>query len=83
MQEKIKNKIINMGLRPHMYASNKESFVFQIHTMLYLIDKTNQDIGADFFKKAGILYGCAFVNCNDDFDDSWAKMVVDYALSLI
>lgn len=72
-----------MGLTPRMFASNKESFVFQLHTMLFLLEKMDFDSKTELFKIAGIIYGSSFINCNDPFDDEWAKKVVDYAISLL
>ena len=83
MQNKIKKLIQAMGLTPHMFASNKESFVFQIHTMLFLIDKIDTEDKIQLFKTAEILKNNCFINCNDIFDEEWAKKVTNYALSLI
>jgi len=81
---KIKDLIAAMGERPKMFASNKESFAFQIFNMLFLLNKMNSfEDKMNFFKYAEIIKGSCFVNCNDSFEDEWAKNIVNHALFLI
>ena len=84
IEEKIKETIQAMGRAPRVFASNKESFVFQIRMMLFLLGKMNHHNDRQkLFKMAGMVYGSSFINCTDSFSDEWAKEIVDYALTLI
>lgn len=71
---KIKDLITSMGEHPKMFASNKESFAFQIFNMLFLLGKINSfEDKLEFFKQAEIIKGSTFIGCNDSFEDEWAK----------
>lgn len=82
---KLAEKILEqMHDAPQMFASNKESFAFQILMIFSMCNiKLRFEQKDIFYNIAGMKYGNSIINTNDSFEDGWAKTLVEHSGKLL
>jgi len=75
----LKDMLLNMKLRPSMYASCKEAYLMRVSTILEVlgdISFSSNDFYSKFLSKDGSL----FLDLLDPVDQEWCNLVIDEAL---
>lgn len=69
---------------PMSFASNKESFAFQILMIFTMCNiQLSPDQNNNFFIASGMKKGNQLINTSDSFKDEWAKQLITYSKKLL
>ena len=81
IKDKAESLLLLTRRNPRMFASNCESMMNRIATILEMTDI--DFVVIDFYKKHLGTYGNTYLLWHEEFQDDWAHQVIDDALQLL
>lgn len=80
-KEKAEELLLVTKKCPGMFASNRESMMNRVATILEMASV--KFVVIDFYKKHLGTYGCAYLTWYEKVEDEWGHQVIDDALQLL
>lgn len=77
-----KAKLLEMKRVPLMFASDKESYIQRVSTIIEMTQATEFDV-CSFYDLHLQLEGNTFIDLHDRFESKWTDQVVDHALHIL
>jgi hypothetical protein len=73
--------LLSLHKAPRMYASTREALLMRVSTILEMVDD-NYD-ARDLYEKHGSPTGNVYGDMDKQYEDEWARCVIDKALTLL